>query len=233
MGEAVQVWRVPLLISDQAIARYAKCLSADERARADRFRFEADRRKFVVARGTLRHLLGKRFGCAAGAIAFCYSKYGKPETSADPSGYSFHFNLSHSGEIALCALGGDRTVGIDIEKVKPIQRLDSLLERCLVAREKAIVKSQPIEQQPSAFLQHWTCKEAYLKAIGLGLSQSMTTVEVDLNPAPFDSPRFVHVPDECAAGWQLHRIAVPETYVAALVVAGESAVDVKDWQHSD
>ena len=227
MGEAVQVWQVPLRVSDETVTRYTQCLSEDEVSRADRFRFTADRRKFVVARGTLRHLLGARLGCAAGAIAFCYSRYGKPEMSASSSSDCHcHFNLSHSGEMALCALSGARIVGIDIEKIKPIQRLENMLERCLVAREKAIVKSHAMEQQPLAFLQHWTCKEAYLKAIGLGLSQSMTTIEVDL-----DSPQFVHVPDGCAASWQLHKIAVPEAYVAALVVAGEATVEVSCWQH--
>ena len=227
MDESVQVWQVPLLVSDEVVARYTKCLSEDEIVRANRFRFEADRRKFVVARGTLRHLLGVRFGCAARAIAFCYSQYGKPETSASLEGFvNFRFNLSHSGELALCVLGGDRIVGIDIEKVKPIRRLDSLLDRCLVAKEKAVVRSWPIEQHPSVFLQHWTCKEAYLKAIGLGLSQSMTTVEVDLGHL-----RFVHVPYECTKGWQLHKIAVPSAYVAALVVAGESHIAVRHWRH--
>ncbi len=190
MGEAVRVWRVPLLVSDEVVARYVDCLSEDERARADRFRFEADRRKFVVARGTLRHLLGERFDCAAGAIAFCYGQYGKPETSASPDGASsFHFNLSHSGEMALCALGGDRNVGIDIEKVKPIQRLDSMMDRCLVEVEKSQVAAQPEDMQSRTFLQYWTCKEAYLKAIGLGLAQSMTTVEIEVRV-----PRLVTAP---------------------------------------
>lgn len=227
MNEAVQVWQVPLQVSDETIARYTKCLSEDEISRADRFRFKPDRRKFVVARGTLRHLLGARFGCRASAIAFCYGEYGKPETKAfSNSDCYFHFNLSHSGEMALCALGGDQVVGIDIEKVRPIQRLEGMSERCLVAQEKARVESYPREQQPFAFLQHWTCKEAYLKAIGLGLSQSMTAVEVDLSP-----PQFVSLPAGCAASWQLHTIPVPEDYVAALVVAGKATVKVSCWQH--
>ncbi|EDX84518.1 4'-phosphopantetheinyl transferase superfamily [Synechococcus sp. PCC 7335] len=227
MGEAVQVWQVPLQVSNDTLVRYTKCLSEDEISRAARFHFNSDRRKFVVARGTLRYLLGARFRCRAGAIAFGYSKYGKPEMrTASKGDRPFHFNLSHSGEIALCALGGDHVVGVDIEKVKPIQRLEGMLERCLVAREKAVVESFATEKQPFAFLQYWTCKEAYLKAIGLGLSQSMTTVEVDLNP-----PRFVRGPDGCAASWQLHDIEVPEDYVAALVVAGEGAVQVRCWQH--
>ncbi len=227
MDEAVRVWRVPLLVSDGVVARYVACLSEDESARADRFRFEADRRKFVVARGTLRYLLGERFDCAASAITFCYGKYGKPETSASPDGAShFHFNLSHSGEMALCALGGDRNVGVDIEKVKPIQRLGSMMDRCLVEVEKLQVTAQPEDEQSRAFLQYWTCKEAYLKAIGLGLAQSMTTVEVDLS-----APKLVTAPKPCAEEWQLYKLDLPESYVGALVVAGKSAIKIDCWQH--
>ena len=226
MDEAVRVWRVPLRVSDKVVARYAQCLSEDERARASRFRFEQDRRKFVVARGTLRHLLGRRLDCTAAAIAFCYGKYGKPESVSPIGAGSFHFNLSHSGEMALCALGGDRTVGIDIEQVRPIQRLDSMIERCLVSVEKLQIIAQPKDQQARGFLQYWTCKEAYLKAIGLGLAQSMTTIEIDLSV-----PRLVTTPKQCAQGWHLHTLDLPEAYVGALVVAGKSAVEIDCWQH--
>jgi 4'-phosphopantetheinyl transferase len=232
MGEAVQVWDVPLSVSEDLIAEYSQCLSEDEQKRAARFRFEADRRKFVVARGVLRHLLSERLGCRAIALTFDYGKYGKPKTTVlSAKGRDFHFNLSHSGEIALCALGGDRTVGIDIEKVRPIQRLESMMERCLVETEKAKVTSQPIDQQTHDFLQYWTCKEAYLKAIGVGLSQSMTTVEVDPSLS-----RLIKVPrdrkEDGQEDWQLHTLDLPETYVGALVVAGKSAVEIAHWQHS-
>ncbi|MEM8503001.1 MAG: 4'-phosphopantetheinyl transferase superfamily protein [Cyanobacteria bacterium P01_D01_bin.1] len=227
MSEAVQVWCVPLLISERLVATYAQCLSEDERSRAARFRFEADRQKFVVARGVLRHLLAERLGGKAITLTFKYGEYGKPTTTASPTeACDFHFNLSHSGELALCALGGDRTVGVDIEQVRPIQRLGSMMERCLVDREKAKVTAQPTDQQAQAFLQYWTCKEAYLKAIGLGLAQSMKTVEVDLT-----SSRLVNVPKDCLEGWQLHRLELPETYVGALVVSGESTIEMKCWQH--
>ncbi|MGB7488273.1 MAG: 4'-phosphopantetheinyl transferase superfamily protein, partial [Phormidesmis sp.] len=192
------------------------------------------------SRGTLRHLLSGQFGCLPQAIEFCYGKYGKPSVesagvamrsiaqraaASDCShGNAFNFNVSHSGELALCALGNQHRVGIDIEKFKTIQRLDSLMERCLSAQEQANV--QAADKPAEAFLRRWTCKEAYLKAIGVGLSQSMKTVEVAMNP-----PRFVCVPDDCEEGWTLHTIAVPEGYAGALVVAGSVPVKLNQWVH--
>lgn len=230
MSDPVRLWKVPLIVSDETLAGYFCCLSSDEKERANRFRFADDRRRFVVARGTLRHLLGREFARSPQSITFCYSKYGKPSMSQTSTAAfcDFHFNLSHSGELALCVLGGDRRVGVDIEIIRPIQRLENMMERCLSKAEQKQVEStaEPLR----AFLQRWTCKEAYLKAIGKGLSQSMQAVEVDETLS-----RLLHVPDDCHEGWHLQTVELPEdlpeTYVGALVIAGNAQMQLNDWQH--
>ncbi|MEO1637131.1 MAG: 4'-phosphopantetheinyl transferase superfamily protein [Cyanobacteria bacterium J06631_9] len=229
LDNVVEVWQISLQVSEDVQHRYWQCLSADEQTRANRFRFADDKRKFTIARGTLRYLLSQQLRCPPKDIDFCYGPYGKPGLEQNAAGLGanscdFHFNISHSGELALCALGGDRRVGIDIEKLKPMQRLDNMMERCLSAQEQAEVMStaQPAE----AFLQRWTCKEAYLKAIGLGLSQSMKTVEVDIAKS-----RLLCVPKDHAAGWTLHLVDVPKGYVGALVTAGDVPTQFGEWQH--
>ncbi|MEO1623381.1 MAG: 4'-phosphopantetheinyl transferase superfamily protein, partial [Cyanobacteria bacterium J06632_3] len=197
--------------------------------------------RFIVARGTLRHILARKFNQTPERIAFCYSEYGKPyiDTSPiqakkpelaqlQPGACDFHFNMSHSGELALCALGQDCRVGIDIEKLKDIQRLDSMMERCLTEKERldVVASDEPLR----AFLQRWTCKEAYLKAIGLGLMQSMQTVEVEVT-SPQLLSQLLKVPETCAAGWNLSVMDVPDDYVGAVVVEGKSAIEVCEWQH--
>lgn len=229
LDNAIQLWQIPLEVSDSILARYWTYLSEDEKARGDRFRFAEHRRRFVVARGVLRCLLSEQLGRSPHDIQFCYGNYGKPALaqSSGSDECDFHFNLSHSGELALCALGGDRTVGVDIEHLKSIKRLDGMMERCLTAWEIAEVTQHSEAAQLKAFLQRWTCKEAYLKAIGLGLTQSMQSVEVKLNPS-----QFAAVPQACALGWQLRIVEVPENYVGALVIAGESAVTTHHWRHA-
>ncbi len=237
MSEVVQVWEIPLRVPETTLSHYFTCLSQDEKSRANRFKFADDRRRYVVTRGTLRHLLSKEFDQAPEAIAFCYGKYGKPAIDSAPNATTqatasdqpcnFHFNLSHSGELALCVLGYQQKVGIDIERLKPISRLEGMMDRCLSAAEAAQVKAMPVEKHLRAFLQRWTCKEAYLKAIGLGLIQSMQTVEVQLAP-----PCLVRVPEDCAEGWHLNLIALPEDYVGAVVVAGQAKLQTHQWTHS-
>lgn len=241
MGDVVQVWKIPLQVSskassslDQLLSTYLACLSPDEKDKANRFRFPVDRRRFAITRGTLRHLIARQLDQKPEEVTFCYGTYGKPaiDLSTRPlrrafvgAECSFHFNLSHSGEIALCALGYKRIVGIDIEKVRSIKRLESMMKRTLVEREQRQVRSQAMPAR--AFLQRWTCKEAYLKAIGLGLTQSMQTVEVQTDP-----PKLLKVPEDCAEGWHLHLIDLPEGYVGALAVEGAATVTQHSWQHS-
>ena len=226
MNDAVQLWHIPLEVPDTILSRYWAYLSEDEKTRGDRFRFEKDKRRFVVARGTLRCLLAKQLAQSPSAVQFCYGNYGKPALVRSGERCDFHFNLSHSGERALCALGGDRTVGVDIEYLKDIKRLDGMMERCLTEAELSDVKQQSETHQLEAFLQRWTCKEAYLKAIGLGLTQSMQSVEVRFNPT-----RFTSVPQPCVAEWHLSTIEVPASYVAALVTEGSAELEINHWQH--
>ena len=127
----------------------------------------------------------------------------------------------------MCGLGGDRTIGVDIEYLKGIKRLDGMMERCLTPQEIAVVKQQPETAQLKAFLQRWTCKEAYLKAIGLGLIQSMQSVEVQLNP-----DQLTAVPQTCVAGWTLKTLNVPADYVGALVIEGDAEIEMHTWSHS-
>ena len=249
MDSPVQVWHIPLQVSSalsaQLLASYFECLSLDERQKADRFRLPADRRRFVMARGTLRYLLGRQLNRSPKSVAFCYGAYGKPavetanlvaensvsapgggaETSAE-NRCNVHFNLSHSSEMALCALGYERRVGIDIERVKPMKRLDGMMKRTLIESEQREVEAEPPAAQAQAFLQRWTCKEAYLKAIGLGLTQSMQTVEVQLSP-----PKLLQVPESCSLGWHLNLVTLTESYVGALVTEGKTPVAQRQWQH--
>ncbi|MEN8446510.1 MAG: 4'-phosphopantetheinyl transferase superfamily protein [Cyanobacteria bacterium J06555_13] len=235
MRNVVQVWQIPLDVSDDTVKGYVSCLSAAEQAKANRFRFDKDKRRYVVARGSLRHLLSNQLGLAPAEIEFCYGDYGKPFVQAprqrsalakeSTGDLTFHFNLSHSGEMALCALGNHQTVGVDIEHMKPIKRLESMMERCFSAREQQQIRSASRPFQ--SFLQYWTCKEAYLKAIGMGLTQSMQTIEIQLTP-----PRLVAVPYACPEGWHLTVLSLSSYYVGALVTADEARVDLHHWKHT-
>ncbi|MEM9482921.1 MAG: 4'-phosphopantetheinyl transferase superfamily protein [Cyanobacteria bacterium P01_F01_bin.116] len=209
----LDLWRIPL---DRPVQ--LDVLSEDELIRFRRYRFACDQRKFAVARSSLRHILAHYIQQPSASLIFGYGPYGKPFLRDH---CALQFNLSHSGEYALCGVA-KQVVGLDIEQLRPMERLEGLIKRCLAPSEQqALAKVSPAEQS-AAFLQYWTCKEAYLKATGQGISESLTAIEVVLNPDP-----QLKVSDR---PWQLHVFVPCDGYTAAVVVP-PNIMKIRFWQH--
>lgn len=155
----VDVWDVAL---DAPHPGAERLLDAAERARAARFVFERDRRRFVAGRAALRAVLGGYLGRDPAALAFALGPHGKP---ALPGGPPFSFSNSHGR--ALCAVGLDREVGVDLEAVREVPDAEGIARSVFTAEERAAWRSAG--GGSAAFLRLWTHKEAALKALGLGL----------------------------------------------------------------
>jgi 4'-phosphopantetheinyl transferase len=160
----IDVWEVPLTGSDAAIAACDGLLSQDERERATQFRFEHLRKSFVRAHGVLRMLLGRYLEVPPEKVVFRYGPKGKPRVNG-----SVHFNLSHSGELALVAVA-DCEVGVDVEKIRAMDDLGSVARRFFRPEEASRLLALPLDRQAEAFFACWTRKEAHIKALGDGMS---------------------------------------------------------------
>jgi len=218
LGPALHVWQFPTTISESAYAGFAELLSPDERTRAARFHFEKDARRFVVARASLRSILtGYTLSPAAG-LRFADARHGKP--GLIDAARDIRFNLSHSGDQALLAVALGREVGADVEAIRTDVETDKLAERFFSAAERQALRALPPERRVAAFFRCWTCKEAFLKAQGIGLSRSLGSFDVDVNPG--HPARLVATrPDPSEAGrWSLHELEAPPGYAAALAVEG-------------
>ena len=217
-GEGVaEVWArcFPLEVSDADLARFAVQLSAEERARAERFYFERDRRSFIAARGGLRTILGGVLQTPPAELEFAYGERGKPRLSG-PRGERFFFNLGHSGEWALLAWTRAGEIGADIEKMRPVT--EGLAERYFAPEEAAALRALPAGEQEAGFFRCWTRKEAYLKALGSGLALPLDSFVVSLaagEPAALLAVRGV--PDE-AAKWRLEHLEPAPGYCAAIAL---------------
>ncbi|HLN62571.1 MAG TPA: 4'-phosphopantetheinyl transferase superfamily protein [Symbiobacteriaceae bacterium] len=226
----VTVHRIFLEEPEYITHRLALCLSPDEQARAERFRFERDRRSYTVARAAMRQILAAALGLPAAAVAFRYGPHGKPQL-ADP-GLDLQFNLSHSGSWALCAVVRGRAVGVDIEYMRTIREFEALANRFYSPRESALLKQMPEAQRPAAFYRAWTSKEAYVKALGAGLTLDTRVVDVRLRPDEPAGLLAVRGDSAEAARWSLTALTPPAPgYAAALCVEGADAiVRVADWE---
>jgi 4'-phosphopantetheinyl transferase len=213
----VHVWR-------RSLARYeevdvlACVLSEDERLHAARFVFERDAARYIIGRATLRQILGAYLAIAPDRIAFSYGSHGKPALAFPREPLTF--NVSHSGDLALYAVSWGRRVGVDIEQARHVDDLHGLAAQVFAPAEREELTSLPADQRTPAFFAGWTRKEAFVKAVGDGLSHPLDTFVVSLDPAK--PARLVAVGDTpgAACGWSLHALAADVGYSAALVAEG-------------
>ena len=209
----MHVWCLRLCAAPSTLQQLRVALNDEERNRADRFRFPLHRDQFVLARGALRHLLAGILETAAGDVKFQYAPKGKPECQSDQT---LRFNLSHSGDMVIYAFARNREVGIDIEQHREMKDLEAIAKRFFAAGEVEDLMSLPPAVRPDAFFRCWTRKEAFIKAIGDGLSLPLDSFRVSLLP---DQPvSILDTPAEQREKWQLADITPCTGYSAALVV---------------
>jgi len=224
----VHVWLIALDAEDSAVSLCETLLSDDELARANRYRFPRDRRRFIMARGCLRVILGSYLAVPPQSVQFLYNTHGKPSLS-DLHNTTIEFNLSHTDEIALLAVTNGVRVGIDIESGEALTDCRSLAERFFHSSEAAELATLPEDGYKQAFLNVWTRKEALMKAIGEGLAIGLEDVVVSVLPgAP---ARILSVPDDGA--WTLYALDPGGGYVASLVTEGAEPMEIRPFKSLD
>jgi 4'-phosphopantetheinyl transferase len=208
----------------------AQTLSEDERVRAEQLHFEQDKNRFIARRGLLRTILGSYLGTQPGQLQFSYGRYGKPTLAKPFVSNSLHFNMSHSNGLALYAITVGRPLGVDLEYVRPIGEAEQIAERFFSAQENAVFRTLPASDKNQAFFYCWTRKEAYLKAIGDGLTRPSNQFSVLLDSWEPASPLSVTGDPKEVSGWTLQTLTPVPDYVAALAVEGhERRLMCQQW----
>jgi 4'-phosphopantetheinyl transferase len=216
-ANAIHVWRAALERSDDELSACERILSADERARADRFCFGRDRRHYIAGRGILRMLLGRYLHCDPAALTFCYNAHGKPTLASPVS--DLRFNVSHSHGLILYGVTRGRELGIDVEHVRGEVLVEQLADRFFSPREVAALRDVPPASRRDAFFRIWTRKEAYLKGTGKGLTLPLDCFDVSLTPGQAALLATHHEPAD-AQRWSMRDLAAGTGFAAALIAEG-------------
>jgi 4'-phosphopantetheinyl transferase len=212
--DVVTAW---LDVRQDDLPGFAARLPEAELKRADRFRFERDRRRYVVARARLRELLANRLGKDARALEFVYGENGKPAL-ADAS---LRFNVSHCGDVAVYAFSHEREIGIDVEALHPIREADGVAAQFFSRVENEAFCALDAASRTLGFYNCWTRKEAIVKALGDGLAMPLEGFAVSL--APDDAARVLHIAGRHGdGGWRLHSFTPRPGFVAAVAIAPDS-----------
>lgn len=221
----VHVWRIGLEQQDDLLERFRGTLEPEELDRASRFRFERLQRHFVVSRGFLRNVLARYMEVRPQDLRFVYNDYGKPSLAGQQS---LRFNMSHSHEVALVAVACDAALGVDVEYIRADFASEEIAKRFFSRREVETLTSLPREEIVAAFFRCWTRKEAYIKAIGKGLSQQLDRFDVTL--APYEPAALLQADAEDTSSWSLSDIDVGSDYASALAVEGTPSV-ISYWKY--
>lgn len=231
----IHLWHALLPLDKKILDKLKKSLSEEELSRLERFRFNADKERYILSRGGIRDLLSRYLNKAPHEIQFFYSKLGKPYLSSSTNHSTpLQFNISHSGNYVLYAIANNVPVGIDIECFKYEMDFLAVAKEFCTARELAKLSSLPCNEQCLAFYRCWTRKEAFIKAIGQGLY--FPTNQVEVNFVPDEKPKFLHIqansvePEEAILfranekkywemeSWKIEEITLNQDCVASLVI---------------
>ncbi|HXD11351.1 MAG TPA: 4'-phosphopantetheinyl transferase superfamily protein [Anaerolineales bacterium] len=221
-GSDLHVWCASLIGSADELARYESMLAQDEKARAGRFYFERDRDRYIFGRGILRTLLGGYLRLSPDQINFTYEPDGKPAVEHISPEHKLQFNLAHSNAWAVYIFGWDRLVGIDIEHIRPLQDANHFAGQYYTARESELINSLSGDEKWATFYKIWTCKEAFLKAKGTGLTVPINHAEISLQTSNSAHLASIDGDTEQAAVWRLEIFNPIANYQAAIAVEGHA-----------
>ena len=219
-GEDVHVWLANLNQPDSVAGWLLSTLNKDERHQAGRFHFNRHRVHYIASHGILREILSRYLRIPPQAIRFRFGVKGKPSIDAENSDETVHFNMAHSGSYALYAISRRPKTGADIEKVREIIDRDQFVSRNFSMIEVDTYQNLPHKLQEEAFLNCWTRKEAYIKAIGDGLHKPLDQFSVSITPG--EPARLVNIVGDPKSGsqWTLRGFNPVSGYVAAIAVKG-------------
>jgi 4'-phosphopantetheinyl transferase len=222
--DEIHIWIVPVTARDPADVNGIETLAPIERARASRFRSEADRACFLQRRAALRMILAGYLGLAPQDVAFAVNEFGKPSVIAPEGSAGLSFNTSHSGTVAAIAITRLGRIGIDVERLRHLSEAESIAARFFTANEAAALAALSPEDRVEGFFNAWTRKEAVVKALGGGLSIRLDSFEVSLRPREPPAILRWDIPDADPQRWTLHPLEPAAGYIGALAVDREGSV---------
>jgi 4'-phosphopantetheinyl transferase len=211
-GRTVHLRAIRATAPPAVVDRFAAVLVPRERDHSAKYRFDHLRVRYILATGALRIMLGRYLHLAPDRVQFRYGSKGKPSLAEA----SHQFNMSHSGELALFGFTLECELGVDIERMRPVDDMFGIAKGAFCPEETAELHALPVQLRQKGFFSLWTRKEAYIKAIGMGLYAPLDGFRVSLIPG--HPARMLHINQDplAANAWKLHDLEVHPEYCAAV-----------------
>jgi len=206
-------------------------LSDDEKQRAARYRFDKHRHRFITGRGTIREILADLGKCPPQEISFELNRFGKPALCGPESSRHIQFNASSSAMMGAIAISDGIALGLDIEKMKPAKGVDNdvIVKNEFTRDEYDWYIKHRDSERVRIFFEFWTCKEAYLKALGIGLSGKLDSFSIDLTGQQ-PAVSYTDLEPGEQSKLSLQRLNIPEEFMACLALPEKnSQINISYW----
>jgi len=194
-------------------------LSNEEKTNAHSFFYKKDEERYILARGMLRKLLSNYLEISCEQINFGYNKYGRPYLL---NSNAVQFNVSHSKDIVLFGIAKHYLIGVDLECIDKNLEFDAISERFFHKNEHDILRKFDMPKKREVFFNFWVIKEAFAKAIGLGLNYNIANIEVSLTEENKYRIAVLHDPNETLLNWSLFSLDIKPDYALAIAIKGPS-----------
>jgi 4'-phosphopantetheinyl transferase len=215
--DTIHIWRISLDEPTERIRSLRELLTDPEQQQADRFLFAEHRQRFTVGRAQLRRILGGYIDVAPERVDFRYTNLGKPYFAEGVSDPHLEFNFTNSNDWALLAITHQTNLGIDIEKIREMTNMEGLARRFFAQPEIDVILQASSElRRQEYFFRCWTRKEAFLKAIGTGLTFPLDNVCVSVDDAEPVGIQWIKDRRDEACRWELTHVTPCDGYVGAL-----------------
>jgi len=223
--DTIEIWHGKIDDEDADYQRYWRVLDAAEQAHVGKFKNDLLRKRYVEVHGRLRNVLAQRLNESPEKINIKKAEHGKPYLADNPE---LAFNLSHSENAMVIAIGWNCRLGVDMELSKPRTNLIGLVEKCFADEEIAYWNGLSDVEKTVEFYRFWTRKEAFVKATGRGIGLGLSDCVIN----PENQTEFLRVPAGCgqASTWHVQDIALGQGVCSALVTDKKIlGVRLMDW----
>ena len=222
----IDVWLCDLKQLSGDINSFYSILSENERDRADKLKVDDKKQQYIITRGTLRQRLGLLTNIYPEVFEFNILEHGKPVLVNDARFSNITFNVSHSHDLALIAIAQKQNIGIDIEKINHESNHLALMTRFFSKAEQTEFQTIPDANKAKAFCACWTRKEAFIKAVGDGVSYGLDKFDVTVDTDKQAPVINLHKPSE--ETWSAISLPVNDNYMACLV-SDRDSLRVRCW----
>ena len=222
----VDVWLCDLKQLSGEINNFYSILAEDEHQRADKLKVEDKKQQYIITRGALRQRLSLLTNIEPEEFVFEYLEHGKPVLANNNQCADITFNVSHSHGLALIAIAQKQNIGIDIEKINHESDHQALMTRFFSKAEQTEFQTIAEANKARAFCACWTRKEAFIKAVGDGVSYGLDRFDVMVDPYKQTPEINLHKPSE--ERWSAINLPINDEYMACLV-SDRNSLSVRYW----